>query len=483
MELHYKYNEYNKVTVNQHWIIRKLDEMGPLPDIRSHMEKQSQQGNFTFFQKTRDQKWETRTLANSAKSLFKIFIKCPFVPVNYLILLAIIMDEGNNLAFQSMEANLNNNHKIDLLMNTGIIIITEKMETDIGQDDIVEINQGFALLSHNQETQLPKTVTNTQVPSPTPTLESQNLSDEPFPSEEASRTFMGEPLTYLQDEDIILQHPLQDDIDNIHRGHPLQHLQQLTDHQNDWLLDDNTEYVPSYQSTSASDIPSQVESDDPNNILNIMPDNHTMEVMPSGAIGSDPLSLSEHTPEEAQIQKATLYVPDVDNNARVSNLLEIFEEFGLVRFLYKNPKPGPENRYALVTYISPLHAETAMTTLNKEHNTKITYAINQNSTIFPDQEVLPSSSKQPSFIKLVTSRKGRIRKTQARQRSSRSKTYRKNKRLMDGKNHPLVVANGLLGHWMTHYDFQANMMRDMTGAYAQEIIKQLSQLTTATIQA
>jgi hypothetical protein len=98
-----------------------------------------------------EQIYEIRNISNMAKLLFATLIDCEFVPTTYLILLSIVMYGYDNHHYPERATTLRNGQYIDLLLNTGIVIIREIPDQDQETEDpTMKMGDEFAQLSHNQ---------------------------------------------------------------------------------------------------------------------------------------------------------------------------------------------------------------------------------------------------------------------------------------------------------------------------------------------
>mgnify|MGYP001362070652 FL=1 len=76
--------------------------------------------DLSFVHKTQAQLEETKEINGMARLLFPIFLECQFIPVSYVILLAVLMNTNDEWQLVATTTFLNNRSFIDLLLNSGV---------------------------------------------------------------------------------------------------------------------------------------------------------------------------------------------------------------------------------------------------------------------------------------------------------------------------------------------------------------------------
>ena len=110
-----------------HWIISAFESMQKRHrDVRQYLIEKSQENNLEIIMKSPAQRMEIETIADLARLLFKMLVECDFIPTNYLIVLAIIMCQSPTLDYPKSKSELFNSHYIDLVLEEGAILLTEK---------------------------------------------------------------------------------------------------------------------------------------------------------------------------------------------------------------------------------------------------------------------------------------------------------------------------------------------------------------------
>ena len=108
---------------DKHWIILAFQQLQQLPNIRQYLKDRLIQDNMEFHKKTTRQQIEVESIADLARLLFLIMVNCEFVPVNYLIMLAVIMSQQPRMEYPESKASLFNAYDLDLLLESGAMRI------------------------------------------------------------------------------------------------------------------------------------------------------------------------------------------------------------------------------------------------------------------------------------------------------------------------------------------------------------------------
>ena len=94
--------------------------MDTRPYAREFIQQQVDLGDLSFVHKTQAQLEETKEINGMARLLFPIFLECQFIPVSYVILLAVLMNTNNEWQLVATTTFLNNRSFIALLLNSGV---------------------------------------------------------------------------------------------------------------------------------------------------------------------------------------------------------------------------------------------------------------------------------------------------------------------------------------------------------------------------
>ena len=90
------------------------------PYAREFIQQQVNLGDLSFVHKTQAQLEETKEINGMARLLFPIFLECQFIPVSYVIFLAVLMTTNDEWQLVATTTFLNNRSFIDLLLNSGV---------------------------------------------------------------------------------------------------------------------------------------------------------------------------------------------------------------------------------------------------------------------------------------------------------------------------------------------------------------------------
>ena len=94
--------------------------MDTRPYAREFIQQQVDLGDLSFVHKTQAQLEETKEINGMARLLFPIFLECQFIPVSYIIFLAVLMNTNDEWQLVATSTFLNNRSFIDLWLNSGV---------------------------------------------------------------------------------------------------------------------------------------------------------------------------------------------------------------------------------------------------------------------------------------------------------------------------------------------------------------------------
>jgi hypothetical protein len=98
------------------------------PNVWRFIKNNINQGNLTFVLKNEAQALEVKKISSMARWIFHIVLNCPFVPVAYISLLAVLMTTKDKQEFESSSVCLNNGIIVDLLLKEGAITLQSNVE-------------------------------------------------------------------------------------------------------------------------------------------------------------------------------------------------------------------------------------------------------------------------------------------------------------------------------------------------------------------
>ncbi len=526
IKLLFSKNLYDEEEPNRHWIAQKFDEMRQLSDARLYLQDKHQHNDFDFVHKSLEQKYEIRSISNMAKLLFTTLIDCKFVPTTYLILLSTIMYGHNNPHYPERAATLCNGQYMDLLLNTGIVIFREiPDQTKETKDPMKEMGINFAQLSHNQaQSSLGQKQQQDQPsawlpphtqfahqqytwPRLPPSWSSTHEKEykEMFKSRESSQTFLNDCQENIDDDEIFMQTPLQDDINILHRPQKYQYNPEGNEETS--LLG----FSPYSSDTSSTDVPSLDSDIQENHISN---DINTQENLSIDETRAD-MTISKANSSEFDIEgrywvkplflKVLRKVTGVDQTQIAFSYRDV--TLYLSKYILDN-----KDKFFDTCNIKIAHVENdplgIAFNVKVFHRNQVTKLLQDQLIPFIDDTTTQNTVKNPLDLSsmlevqiqegethtgsLMNSKNQKIHASAPIRSSKTKKSRRQKSRLLrnrqkvgkigensiENKNHPIIVANSLFSHWIDKHNYYQNSKEDITGKFASDIISELAILVT-----
>jgi hypothetical protein len=113
----------------RHWFNQKFEALRQKKDPRIYM-RTKWKTRAVMIRRTAAQKEEIKPIADLARALFATLIDHEFIPINYLIILAIIMNQKHLLNYPESAISLSNGFYMDLFLNPGSIIDYQPKNND-----------------------------------------------------------------------------------------------------------------------------------------------------------------------------------------------------------------------------------------------------------------------------------------------------------------------------------------------------------------
>ena len=192
-----------------HWILSKYHKLLKNRNTRQHLQTKLKRKEYDLVSKSRDQEEEIKHIAGSARIIYDILVHCQFVPIEYLGILATLLNkrEDHQYTYSSIllpEVYSTYGEIIDLMLNTGAFYISTK-----------EINKEptSIIINENNNTKGTTTYTNTN--------NTKNHTDHSYqrPAEDNIITNEFKELqnrqAQLKKEDLIMQITLQKSFDTL----------------------------------------------------------------------------------------------------------------------------------------------------------------------------------------------------------------------------------------------------------------------------
>ena len=125
-----------------HWILWGFDYLKNKEDPRQHLIEKFMTNDLEFVAKNPVQLSEVQYISDLARYLFLLFINADFIPIDYIVMLAVVMNTQQVYRYPESNTGLFNAHQLDLLLNFGAMQLSYK-------DDIDSNSKGQIALSDN----------------------------------------------------------------------------------------------------------------------------------------------------------------------------------------------------------------------------------------------------------------------------------------------------------------------------------------------
>ena len=114
-----------------HWILSKYHKLLKNRNTRQHLQTKFKKKEYDLVSKTRDQEEEIKHIAGSARIIYDILVHCQFVPIEYLGILATLLNKKEDYQYTYSSILLPEVYStygeiIDLMLNTGAFYISTK---------------------------------------------------------------------------------------------------------------------------------------------------------------------------------------------------------------------------------------------------------------------------------------------------------------------------------------------------------------------
>ena len=101
LDVHFDERFYNTNGHQRHWVPVMFEGLKRRPYSREFMQQHMDLGDLSFVHETQAQLEETKEINGMARLLFPIFLECQFIPVSYVILLAVLMNTTEDTKLRS----------------------------------------------------------------------------------------------------------------------------------------------------------------------------------------------------------------------------------------------------------------------------------------------------------------------------------------------------------------------------------------------
>ena len=124
-----------------HWILWGFNYLKSKEDPRQYLKEKFMTNDLEFVAKNPVQLSEVKYISDLARYLFLLFINADFIPIDYIAMLATVMNTQQVHRYPESSTGLFNGHQLDLLLNFGAMQLTYK-------DDINSSSRGQQDLSN-----------------------------------------------------------------------------------------------------------------------------------------------------------------------------------------------------------------------------------------------------------------------------------------------------------------------------------------------
>ena len=299
----------------------------------------------------------------------------------------------DNNHYPERATTLRNGQFIDLLLNTGVVILRDC--NDIPDQD--------------QETEDP----------------TMKMGDK-F----AQLSSLNDCHENIDNDELFLQTPLQDDINILHKGNQSQY---------DPKVDEETSILgfSSYSSdTSSTNVPSLDSDNQENNMLNATNIQRNLII-------DDTLYLTQDT---VQDPPDSLSMPKIQDHTGKTHLCSLIDSNGL-----------------------KIYASAPLKSLaNKKNQKKKCSLLRNRQTVIKIKEDSGYDNDHSNSAQESSMNHAQLQTEKVRDHNKSIPT----------KDHPIVVANWLFNHWIDKHDYHQSLKEDKSGKFASDIISELAILVT-----
>ena len=114
-------NIYEDFLDSAHWIITKYHNLMKRPETRKHLFNKFLISDYKIIHRSVDQDEEIKNISGAARIMYDILITCPFASIEYLCMLAVLMDKYNDPKFVCSAMKIKGDYYLDTLLNTGVL--------------------------------------------------------------------------------------------------------------------------------------------------------------------------------------------------------------------------------------------------------------------------------------------------------------------------------------------------------------------------
>ena len=394
--LFYKSLSYEAKQPQRHWIIEMFEKITKRPNAWRVIKSNVNRNNLTFALKTEAQALEVKRVSSMARWLFHIVLDCPFVPVAYISLLAVLMTTDDIQEFETSSVCLNNGIIVDLFLKEGAVTL----QSNIDETEIIYPEQEVQQISYGQRktSQMDGTAEDRNE-------EGQAWQDDSdiLRTELPLTTFLPSVGQHIEDEEWINQTRIQDDIrmTNIEEAKNVSKENRTIDFTQDIseIMNESKIYETSSSLYSSNSSMQTIPNDEGQEI--VVNNEEVMEV------DKDMGDVQEKMEQETEISRlpdldTTIYVPDLPIDTTEADLLTSFKRFGQVQSISIQALPESNAKNASITFTNYFKAKSAMSSMNGTmYKNKVCKVFMSKTRSFPKPKDLHANSPLEKLGKMV----------------------------------------------------------------------------------
>ena len=391
--LFYKSLSYEAEQPQRHWIIEMFEKMTTRPNAWRVIKSNINRNNLTFALKTKAQALEVKRVSSMARWLFHIVLDCPFVPMAYISLLAVLMTTEDIQEFEASSVCLNNGIIIDIFLKEGAVTL----QSNIDQTEIVYPEQEVQQMNNGQhETdQMNETTEHGNREGQTWQDDSNILVAEPPPT-----TFLPSVGQHIEDEEWLNQTRIQDDIrmNNVKKDKKVSKDRNTIDFTQDYAEIMNESNICASSSLYSS-----------NSSIQTIPNDEGQETIGDNdeamEIDKEVEEDQEKMEQETEITllpdlDTTIYVPDLPIDTTEVDLMKSFRQFGPIQSI--NIQILPDSKNASIRFTNYFKAKSAMSSMNGTmYKNKVCKIFMSKRRSFPEPKDLYTNSPLERLGKMV----------------------------------------------------------------------------------
>ena len=386
--LFYKSVSYEAEQPQRHWIIKMFEKITKRPNAWRFMKSCVNRNDLTFALKTETQALEVKRVSSMARWLFHIVLDCPFVPVAYISLLAVLMTTNEVQEFETSSVCLNNGIIVDLFLKEGAVTL----QSNIEETEIIYPEQ-----EHESDLMCETTQNRNK--------DGQAWQDENdiLRTELPPTTFLPSVGQHIEDEEWLNQTRIQDDI----RMNNIQEAKKISKDTKTSNFTQNISAIMNESNICATS--NSLHSS--NSSIQTIPIDEGQEIVGDNEevmeVDKDMEDDQEKMEQETEITllpdlDTTIYVPDLPIDTTEADLLTSFKRFGQVQSISIQVLPESNAKNASITFTNYFKAKSAMSSMNGTmYKNKVCKVFMSKTRSFPKPKDLHTNSPLEKLGKMV----------------------------------------------------------------------------------